>query len=70
MVNSAQLMMISPFCVGIFRLIHYIQEEAVNGLLLISICTHILGDLIQIPGFKYHLYADNSQIYIYSQSTL
>lgn len=38
----------------------------VQSLDFFFIYTHSLGDNIQIHGFKYLLYADNSQIYIFS----
>ena len=48
------------FCAGVSRLSYFTLKDAVFGPLLIWICTHILGDLVWTPGFKYK---DDPQIY-------
>ena len=44
----------------------WVLQSSVLGPLLLFICAHHLGKLIQSPGFKYPLETENSHIYIAS----
>lgn len=52
MVNSDEPIMMSLFCTGVSRLPYFTLKDAVHGPVLISVCTHILGDVIWTPDFN------------------